>query len=226
MLNHTNLLYLILIAYMKIIRFLMCFVTILILKVFTKHKKNMKLFIQNMVSLRCKMLVKSVLDTLKIPYKSVELGVVKLELPISSKQKVLLKEELHKAGLELMFDKKAMLIEKIINIIIEMVHYSDDLPKVNFSTFLSEKMHLDYHKMSEIFSKTKGMTIEHFIILHKIEKIKELIIYDDLNLTEISYKMHYSSVAHLSRQFKQITGLTPSFFKSLTKRKRKNLEDL
>lgn len=186
----------------------------------------MKLVIQNMVSLRCKLMVKSELDKLGIAYQSVELGEVQLAKPITDTLKNKLKEELHKSGLELMFDKKAILIEKMINIIVEMVHYSDELPNVNFSTFLSEKMKQDYHKMAELFSKTKGVTVEHFIILHKIEKVKELIIYDDLSLTEIAFKMHYSSVAHLSRQFKQITGLTPSFFKSLSKRSRNSLEDL
>lgn len=185
----------------------------------------MKLLIQNMVSLRCKMMVKSELEKLGIAYKSVELGEVQLVEPITKSVKQTLKKALHESGLELMHDKKAMLIEKIINIIVEMVHYSDELPNVNFSTFLSEKMGQDYHKMSEIFSKTKGVTIEHFIILHKVERIKELIIYDDLNLTKISYKMHYSSVAHF-KQFKQVTGLTPTFFKSISERKRNNLEDL
>jgi AraC-like DNA-binding protein len=186
----------------------------------------MKLHIQNMVSLRCKMMVKSELAKLGIAYNSIELGEVQLTKPLTDELRQILKKELHKSGLELMQDKKAMLIEKIINTIVEMVHYSDDLPNINFSDFLSKKMQQDYHKMAEVFSKTKGITIEHFIILHKIERIKELIIYDDFNLTEISYKMHYSSVAHLSRQFKQVTGLTPTFFKSLSKRKRNNLEDL
>lgn len=186
----------------------------------------MKLHIQNMVSLRCKLLVTSELDKLGIQYKSVKLGEVKLQHSISEEVKENLSMELHKSGLHIMDDKKAILIEGIINTIVEMVHYSDELPNVNFSVFLSEKMHLDYHKLAEIFSKTKGVTIEHFIILHKIERVKELIIYDELSLTEISYKMHYSSVAHLSRQFKQITGLTPSFFKNLAVRKRTNLEDI
>ncbi len=172
------------------------------------------------------MMVELELDKLGIIYKSIELGEVELSEPITKEIKKELEIELHKSGLEVMYDKKAMMIEKIINIIIEMVHYSDELPNVNFSAFLSQKMEQDYHKMAEIFSKTKGVTIEHFIILHKIERIKELIIYNDLNLTEISYKMNYKSVAHLSRQFKQITGLTPTFFKSLSKRKRTNLEDL
>lgn len=158
------------------------------------------------------MLVKSELEKLGIAYKSVELGEVQLEKPLSETNRQKLTTELRKSGLEVMIDKKAILIEKIINIVVEMVHYSDELANVNFSTLLSEKIQQDYHKVAEIFSKTKGITIEHFIILHKVEKIKELIIYDELNLTEISYKMHYTSVAHLSRQFKQVTGLTPSFF--------------
>ena len=187
---------------------------------------QMKLFIQNMVSLRCKMMVKSELEKLDINYKSIELGEVQLLEPMPKSVRQLLKEKLHKSGLELMDDKKAILIERIINIIVEMVHYSDLFPDVNFSVFLSEKMQQDYHKMAEIFSKTKGITIEHFLILHKVERIKELIIYDELNLTEISYRMNYSSLAHLSKQFKQVTGLTPTFFKSLSKRERKNLEDL
>lgn len=186
----------------------------------------MKLFIQHMVSLRCKLKVKSELEKLQIEYNAVDLGEVTLSKPISEGTKEKLKIALHRSGLELMFDNRAIIIEKIINIIVEMVHYSDEFPLVNFSTFLSEKMNMDYRKLSELFSKTKGMTIEHFIILHKVERIKELIIYDDLNLTEISYKMNYTSVAHLSKQFKQITGLTPSFFKSLSRRERNNLEDL
>jgi AraC-like DNA-binding protein len=172
------------------------------------------------------MMVASELNKLGIVYKSIELGEVELANSISKTIEEALKIELHKSGLELMHNEKAMMIEKIITIIIEMVHHSEEFPTVNFSTFLSDKMEQDYHKMAEIFSKTKGVTIEHFIILHKIEKIKELIIYDELNFTEISYKMNYKSVAHLSRQFKQVTGLTPTFFKSLSKRQRNNLEDL
>lgn len=186
----------------------------------------MKLLIENMVSRRCKMMVQSELEKLGIVYKSIELGEVELAEPITKTTKKILQVELHKSGLELMYNQKAMMIEKIINVIVEMVHYSEEFPSVNFSTFLSEKMHQDYHKMAEVFSKTKGITIEHFIILHKIERAKELIIYDNLNLTEIAHKMNYTSVAHLSRQFKQVTGLTPTFFKSLSKRKRNNLEDL
>lgn len=186
----------------------------------------MKLFIQNMVSLRCKLLVKSELDKLCIPYISIELGEIRLKNPLSDELKQILKESLQLSGLELMYDKKAILIEKIINIVIETIHYSDELPTIKFSNILCEKLEHNYHYLAEIFSKTKGITLEHFIILHKVEKIKELIIYGELNLTEISYKMHYSSVSHLCKQFKKVTGLTPTFFKNLALRERKNLEDL
>lgn len=186
----------------------------------------MKLFIRNMVSLRCKMLVKAELERMHLAYRSVELGEAELVEPISSQQYEALKSILSKAGLELMDDKKAMLVEKIKRIIIEMVHYSDELPEVNFSDYLSEKLNHNYTYLSNLFSEVKSTTIEHYIITHKIEKVKELIIYDELNLTEIAFKMHYSSVAHLSNQFKKITGLTPSFFKSLKYKRRSSLEDM
>jgi AraC-like DNA-binding protein len=172
------------------------------------------------------MMVKTEMEKLGINYRSVELGEVQLERPIASQERKALAFALHKSGLELMDDKKAMLIEKIINIVVEMVHYTDEPPVLNFSSFLSEKLNKEYTKLSEIFSQTKGITIEKFIILHKVERVKELIIYDELNITEIADKLHYSSVAHLSNQFKKVTGLTPTFFKNLTKRKRKNLEDI
>ncbi|HOY12368.1 MAG TPA: AraC family transcriptional regulator [Saprospiraceae bacterium] len=186
----------------------------------------MLIYVQNMVSLRCKIFVKATLEKLDLPYDYVDLGEVRLKNVISEKNKKLLDQELRKAGLELMEDKKAILIEKIKNIIVEMIHYADELPEINFSEYLKEKLNQDYHTLSELFSKTKGMTIEHFIILHKIERVKELIMYDELNLTEISYKLNYSSVAHLSNQFKKITGLTPSFFKQLKRKNRNNLENL
>ncbi len=186
----------------------------------------MKLYIQNMVSLRCKMLVKQELQNLGIIYKTVELGEVVLDGPIEKNKLLEFKRALHLSGLELMDDERAILVEKIINLIVEMVHYTDEVPKVNFSSFLSEKLNTNYAKLSDLFSKFKGITIENFVILHKIERAKELITYDQLNITEIAYKLHYSSVAHLSKQFKQVTGLTPTFFKHLATRRRENLEDL
>ena len=179
-----------------------------------------------MVSIRCKMIVKEELKNLGLHFVIVNLGEVEIMEDITSEQREKLRTGLLKSGLELMEDKKAMLIEKIKNIIIEMVHYEDELPKVNFSEYLSEKMDYDYTYLANLFSETEGTTIEHFIILHKIERVKELILYNELNLTEISDKLHYSSVAHLSNQFKKITGLTPSFFKSLKHKKRTMLENV
>lgn len=186
----------------------------------------MKLIIKNMVSLRCKMLVKAELEKMHIAYKSVELGEAELEETISADQQHELKTILCHAGLELMDDKKAMLVEKVKQVIIEMVHYADELPEINFSDYLSDKLNHNYTYLSNLFSEVKGITIEHYIIIHKIEKVKELILYDELNLTEIAYKMKYSSVAHLSNQFKKITGLTPSFFKNLKYKRRSSLEDM
>ena len=179
-----------------------------------------------MVSIRCKMIVKEKLKELGLPYTVVNLGEVELTKNITQQQREQLKKALLKSGLELMEDKKAILIEQIKNVIIEMVHYADELPKTNFSDYLSKKLNYDYTYLSNLFSETEATTIEHFIMLHKIERVKELIIYDELNLTQIAYKLHYSSVAHLSNQFKKITGLTPSFFKSLKDKKRNTLEDV
>lgn len=179
-----------------------------------------------MVSLRCKLLVKEKLDKLGLAYGSVDLGEVEILPDISDQQKMQLKISLSEAGLELMDDRKKILIERIKAVVVEMVHYSDDLPKTNFSDYISEKLHYDYTYLANLFSEVKGTTLEHFVIAHKIERVKELLIYDELSLTEISYKLNYSSVAHLSNQFKKITGLTPSFFKKLKDKRRKPLEDI
>ena len=172
------------------------------------------------------MIVKDELKNLGLHFVNVNLGEVEIMEDITSLQREQFKTNLLKSGLEVMDDKKAVLIEKIKNVIIEMVHYTDELPKINFSVYLSEKLNYDYTYLSNLFSETEGTTIEQFILLHKIERVKELIIYDELNLTEIAFKLHYSSVSHLSSQFKKITGLTPSFFKSLKNKKRDTLEDL
>ena len=186
----------------------------------------MKLYIKYMVSLRCKMVVKSALDKLGLHYGVVDLGEVEIQENLTDDQRNRLKYSLLKSGLELMDDKKAILVERIKNVIIEMVHYEDELPKTNFSDYLSEKLNYNYTYLANLFSETKGITIEHFMILHKIEKVKELILYDELNLSEIAWKLHYSSVAHLSHQFKKITGLTPSYFKSLREKRRDTLENV
>jgi AraC-like DNA-binding protein len=179
-----------------------------------------------MVSIRCKMLVKEELKRLGLHYVTVNLGEVDIMENISIEQREQFKSALLKSGLELMDNKKAILIEKIKNVIVEMIHYTDEMPKVNFSIYLSEKLGYDYTYISNLFSETEGTTIEHYIILHRIERVKELIIYDELNLTEIAWKLHYSSVAALSNQFKKITGLTPSFFKSLKHKRRSTLENV
>jgi AraC-like DNA-binding protein len=179
-----------------------------------------------MVSLRCKMVVKDILEQVDIPYLSVELGEVNTCEELTAEQLKLLKERLKCADLELMDDKKAQLIEKIKGVIIEMIHYEEELPKVKFSVYLSKKLNHNYTYLANLFSETEGTTIEHFMILHKIEKVKELIMYNDLNLSEIAWKLHYSSVAHLSHQFKKVTGLTPSFFKKLKNQKRKSINDV
>jgi AraC-like DNA-binding protein len=137
-----------------------------------------------------------------------------------------LKEALAQIGLELMDDRKAILIEKIKQVIIEMIHYADELPLVNYSNYISEKLNHDYTYLSNVFSEVKGITIQQFIIIHKIERIKELIIYDEMNITEIAWKMNYSSVAHLSNQFKKITGLSPSHFKQMKDKRRSPIEDI
>jgi AraC-like DNA-binding protein len=179
-----------------------------------------------MVSLRCKMMVKEELKKLGLRYVFVDLGVVEVLEDITQEQHDQLKINLLKSGLELLDDKKSILIERIKNVIIEMIHYMDELPKENYSDFISEKLNYDYTYLSNIFSEVKGITIQQFIIIHKIEKVKELLLYDELSLTEISYKLHYSSVAHLSNQFKKITGLSPSFYKSLKLKRKQTLEQM
>ena len=186
----------------------------------------MKLHIKYMVSLRCKMMVKEELKKMGLHYVVVDLGMVEILEDITQNQREQLKYNLLQSGLELLDNKKSILIEKIINVITEMVHYSDELPVVNYSDYISEKLGYDYTYLANTFSEVKGITIQHFIILHKIEKVKELLLYDELTLTEISDKLHYSSVAHLSSQFKKVTGLSPSFYKQLKQKRKSNLENM
>jgi YesN/AraC family two-component response regulator len=169
------------------------------------------------------MVVKSELEKLGVHYTTVELGEAEISGNISAKQLKQLSTALKKTGLELMDDNKTILVEKIKTIIIELVHYTDDQIKVNLSDFLSEKLNHNYTYLSNLFSEIKGTTIEKYYLTHKIEKVKELLVYDELNLTEIAWKLHYSSVAHLSNQFKKMTGLTPSHFKSLKQKRRTTL---
>lgn len=168
-----------------------------------------------MVSIRCKMLVKEELKKLGLHFIIVDLGIVEIMETISPDLREEIRITLLRSGLELMDDKKAVLIEKIKNAIIEVIYYTDEMPKVNFPDYISEKLGHDYIYLSKLFSEVQGTTIENFIISHKIERVKELLIYKEFNLTEIAFRLHYSSVAHLSNQFKKLTGLTPSNFKNL-----------
>ncbi len=179
-----------------------------------------------MVSIRCKMMVKSELEKLGIRCLKVELGEVDIMDRMTPEQLQLFRDGLQRSGLELMEDQKAIMIERIKNIIIEMIHYEDEPIKINFSHFLSAKLKHDYTYLANLFSEVTGITIEHYIINHKIERVKELLIYDELNLTQISYKLNYSSVAHLSTQFKKVTGLTPTFFRQLKNKKRNTLDNV
>lgn len=186
----------------------------------------MILYIKYMVSLRCKMMVKEELKKLGIQFVLVDLGVVEILEDITLLQFEELKNNLALSGLELLDDKKAILIQKIQNVIVEMVHYTDEMQKVNYSDYISEKLNYDYTYLSNIFCEVKGITIQQYIINHKIERVKELILYGELNLTEISFKLNYSSVAHLSNQFKKATGLSPSYFKQLKEKRNQNLENI
>ena len=186
----------------------------------------LKLYIKNMVCIRCKMVVKEELTKLGLKYRTVELGEMDVDEDISPAQRELIRGALLRYGLELMDDKKSILIQKIKTVIIELVHYSEEPLTINLSDHLSQTLDYDYTYLANLFSEVQGTTIEQFYISHKIERVKELLVYDELTLTEIAYKMHYSSVAHLCTQFKKVTGLTPSHFKALKERRRSMLEDL
>jgi AraC-like DNA-binding protein len=179
-----------------------------------------------MVCFRCQMVVKSELEKLGLHYTTVDLGEVELTDKISETQLDSLGVALKMTGLELMGDNKKILVEKIKTIIIELIHFSDEQIKINLSDYLSEKLNHNYTYLSNLFSEVKGTTIEQFYLANKIEKVKELLVYDELNLSEIAWKLHYSSVSHLSNQFKKMTGLTPSQFKNLKIKRRIGLGNL
>ncbi len=174
----------------------------------------MKIYIKNMVCIRCKMIVKQELKKLSLLQNSiVKLGVVEIMDNVSITQLADLKNALLKYELVILDDRKSILIEKIKKVIIELIHYEEEPLKMNFSDYLCKKLNYEYTYMANLFSEVEGINVEHYLISHKIERVKELLVYDGLSLTEISYKMNYSSVAHLCNQFKKITGLTPSHFK-------------
>ena len=172
------------------------------------------------------MVVKAELAKMGLHYTTVELGEADILEDITPQQREQFKAALLKSGLELMDDKKSVLIQRIKNTIVELVHYSEERLEVKFSEYLSHKLNHDYTYLANLFSEVQGTTIEKFFIAHKIERVKELLVYNELNLTEIAYLMHYSSVAHLSTQFKKVTGLTPSYFKKLKNKRRSMLEDV
>jgi YesN/AraC family two-component response regulator len=179
-----------------------------------------------MVCIRCKLVVRDELSKLGLKYITVDLGEAELVDSLSSEQREQIRAALLRSGLELMDDKKSVLIQKIKTVIIEMVHYSEEPLTINFSQFLSEKLNHNYTYLANLFTEVQGTTIEKFIIGHKIERAKELLVYNELTLTQIAYKLHYSSVAHLSAQFKKVTGLTPTFFRELKGKRRSMLEDV
>ena len=179
-----------------------------------------------MVCIRCQMVVKAELEKLGLPYVHVKIGEADISGTVQPEQIEQLRHSLQKAGLVLMDNKKSVLVEKIKSVIIELVHYTEDQIKVNLSDYLSEKLNYDYTYLANLFSEVKGTTIEKFYLTHKIERVKELIVYDELNLSEIAWKMHYSSVSHLSNQFKKYTGLTPTQFKKIKSKRRETLDDV
>lgn len=179
-----------------------------------------------MVSNRCKLAVRDELKKLGLHFIVVDLGEIEIMEELTLEKRELLKIGLIHSGLELMDDKRAILIEKIKNAIVQMIHHSDEIIKINFSDYLSEKLNHNYTYLANLFSEVQGINIEQFIITHKIERIKELMIYGELNITEIAYKMNYSSVGHLSNQFKKVTGLSPTHFKKLKDKRRSPIEEL
>ena len=179
-----------------------------------------------MVCIRCKMVVKAELAKLGLHYVTVDLGEVEILENITPAQTEQFKEALLKLGLELMDDKKSVLIQMIKNVIVELVHYATEPLAINFSEYLSQKLNHNYTYLANLFSEVQGTTIEQFLITHKIERVKELLVYDELNLTEIAYLLHYSSVSHLSTQFKKVTGLTASHFKQLKDKRRSMLDGI
>lgn len=180
-----------------------------------------------MVCNRCKLAVRSTLENLKLHPVAISLGEVDIaEDNLTAEQLVAINTEFATLGFELIDDKKSRIIEKIKNVIIKLVHYSEDETRLKHSEYISQELHYDYSYLSKLFSEVEGITIEHYIISQKIEKAKELLVYDELSLSEIADQLGYSSVAHLSAQFKKVTGLTPSHFKKLHDRQRFPLDDV
>lgn len=184
----------------------------------------MTIHIKNMVCHRCIMAVQGELEKLHIQTKNIQLGEVTINGELSSEQMSKLSQNLTVLGFEIIDDKRSFLVERIKNIVIEAIHHKDSPLKINFSELISKELNHDYNYLSHLFSEVEGITIEKYVIAQKIEKVKELLVYDELSLSEIAYQMNYSSVAYLSNQFKKVTGLTPSHFKQIKENKRKPLD--
>ncbi|MEO8765163.1 MAG: helix-turn-helix transcriptional regulator [Ginsengibacter sp.] len=183
----------------------------------------MKIYIRNMVSIRCKLIVKAELEKLGMHCIAIELGEVEIKEDVSKEQYNRLNIALQRTGLELLDDNKSIMVEKTRNLVVQMVHYSKELPKINISDYISERLGYNYTYVSRLFSAVRGTSLSHYFIVQKIERAKELITYGELTITEIAFKLHYSSVAHLSNQFKKITGLTPSHFKRMKDKRKKRI---
>ncbi|WP_428742039.1 helix-turn-helix domain-containing protein [Tenacibaculum sp.] len=184
----------------------------------------MTLFIKNMVCNRCILVIQNELDKLGLGVKNIKLGEVTLEKELTTKEKEQLGNILLNLGFEIIDDKKSRIIEHIKNVIINLVHHQDNDAKTNLSEVVSKELNHDYNYLSNLFSEVEGTTIEKYFIAQKIEKVKELLVYDELSLSEIAFRLNYSSVAYLSNQFKKVTGLTPSHFKKIREDKRKPLD--
>lgn len=187
---------------------------------------SMKIYVKNMVCSRCRMIVKQEFEKVGLHPQSVELGEIEMKEKPSKEKLLKLSKGLQSLGFEIIDDKKGRIIEKIKNSIVKQIHHSEDYLSVPLSTHLSDTLHYDYSYLSNLFSEVEGITIEKYFISQKIEKVKELIIYDELSLSEIADKLGYNSVAYLSNQFKKVTGFTPTHYKSLKEHKRKNIEEL
>ncbi|MGX7666330.1 helix-turn-helix domain-containing protein [Flavobacterium pedocola] len=186
----------------------------------------MTIYIKNMVCPRCIMAVETILKTLQIDYKNVSLGEIELKDQLNTSAMMKLSNQLQDIGFEIIDDKKHQIIERIKNYIVQFIHHDKEVLKVNLSDFLAKELGYEYNYLSNLFSEVEGTTIEKYVILQKVEKVKELIVYDELSLKEIAHQLGYSSVAYLSNQFKKITGLTPSHFKTIGQQKRVPLDHL
>lgn len=185
---------------------------------------NQKIYIRNMVCNRCIMVVKAELNRLAIDVVSVELGEAELFAPLDRVQRENLEAALQPLGFQLIDDRREVLIDRIKTLIVELVHSKNKELKVTLSDYLSERLHHDYNYISNLFSEIEGLTIEKYFIAQRIERVKELIVYGESTLSQIAFELNYSSVAHLSAQFKKVTGLTPSHFKQIKANKRKPLD--